>query len=61
MRENLLLAVRGLNRPDHGAALGECYGLFPVLKDRQGRTPAASRGGERQMLTIAPRLAGPSS
>ncbi len=53
VRENLLLAVRGLDRPDHGAALGDCYGLFPVLKERQGQRAGSLSGGERQMLAIA--------
>ncbi len=53
VRENLLLAVRGLNRQESVAALGECYELFPVLKDRQGQRAGSLSGGERQMLAIA--------
>ena len=53
VRENLLLAARGLNRQDGAVALGECYELFPVLKDRQGQRAGSLSGGERQMLAMA--------
>jgi branched-chain amino acid transport system ATP-binding protein len=53
VRENLRLAVRGLGRPAALLALGECYELFPILRDRQGQRAGSLSGGERQMLAIA--------
>lgn len=53
VRENLLLAVRGLDKAGAATALDACYELFPVLKDRQGQRAGSMSGGERQMLAIA--------
>ena len=53
VRENLLLATRGLDKSTAVSVLGECYELFPVLKDRQGQRAGSMSGGERQMLAIA--------
>ena len=53
VRENLLLALRGLSRQEGVAALDECYSLFPVLKDRRPQRAGSLSGGERQMLAIA--------
>lgn len=53
VRENLLLAVRGLDHATSSSALAECYELFPLLGDRQGQRAGSLSGGERQMLAIA--------
>jgi branched-chain amino acid transport system ATP-binding protein len=53
VRENLLLAVRGLCKAEAVRALGECYERFPVLKDRHAQRAGSLSGGERQMLAIA--------
>ena len=53
VRENLLLGARGLDHAAGVAMLGECYALFPLLKERQGQAAGSLSGGERQMLAIA--------
>jgi branched-chain amino acid transport system ATP-binding protein len=52
VRENLLLAVRHLPKPESARVLDEVYSLFPVLSKRQQRAGQLS-GGERQQLAIA--------
>ncbi len=53
VRENLLLAVRGLSKAEAVQTLGECYERFPVLQDRHAQRAGSLSGGERQMLAIA--------
>ncbi len=51
--ENLQLAVRTLARDQRERALGEGYGLFPILKERRDQQAGQLSGGERQMLAMA--------
>lgn len=51
--ENLSLAVRALDRDQRDRALGEAYGLFPILAERRAQRAGQLSGGERQMLAMA--------
>lgn len=53
VRENLLLAVRGLKHDAAVEVMGECFTLFPILQKRQAQRAGQLSGGERQMLAIA--------
>lgn len=53
VRENLMLAVRGLGRAEGEQALSNAYALFPILVEREGQRAGQLSGGERQMLAIA--------
>ena len=53
VRENLLLARRGQDKVTAEHLLGECYALFPILRQRQSQKAGKLSGGERQMLAIA--------
>ncbi len=53
VRENLQLAIRGVDRNAASARLSACYDLFPVLGKRQKQKAGQLSGGERQMLAIA--------
>jgi branched-chain amino acid transport system ATP-binding protein len=51
VRENLLMGA--YNRKGHPTEdFDRVYGLFPVLKERQGQTGGTLSGGEQQMLAI---------
>jgi branched-chain amino acid transport system ATP-binding protein len=51
VRENLLMGA--YNRTGHvGEDFERVYGLFPVLKERQGQAGGTLSGGEQQMLAI---------
>ncbi len=52
-RENLLLAIRQLERAEAAGALGEAYEMFPILQERASQRAGHLSGGERQMLAIA--------
>lgn len=53
VRENLLLAVRRMDKAGAARALDEAYQLFPILLKRQSQRAGQLSGGERQMLAIA--------
>jgi branched-chain amino acid transport system ATP-binding protein len=53
VRENLLLALHQTRRANPESALVSCFGLFPILLERQHQRAATLSGGERQMLAIA--------
>jgi branched-chain amino acid transport system ATP-binding protein len=51
VRENLLMG--GYNRKGHATEdFDRVFGLFPVLKERQGQAGGTLSGGEQQMLAI---------
>lgn len=52
VRENLLLAVRNLDRRASARLLDEVYALFPLLNKRHQQCADSMSGGERQMLAI---------
>jgi branched-chain amino acid transport system ATP-binding protein len=53
VRENLLLgAYQRPAKEDIRRGLERCFGLFPVLKDRQKQPAGTLSGGEQQMLAI---------
>jgi branched-chain amino acid transport system ATP-binding protein len=52
-RENLLIAVRKGSNPEFQWTFEKIYGLFPVLKKREGQRGRSLSGGEQQMLCIA--------
>jgi branched-chain amino acid transport system ATP-binding protein len=53
VRENLLLALRNLDRQAVKPVLDEAYQLFPILPKRQHQPAGQLSGGERQMVAIA--------
>ncbi|MEZ4708867.1 MAG: ABC transporter ATP-binding protein [Caldilineaceae bacterium] len=53
VRENLLLALRHLNRTQAEDAIAEATTLFPILGQRSSQRAGKLSGGERQMLAIA--------
>ncbi|HVU09953.1 MAG TPA: ATP-binding cassette domain-containing protein, partial [Phototrophicaceae bacterium] len=53
VRENLLLALRKLDRASAKRALDEAYQRFPILTKRQQQHAGQLSGGERQMVAIA--------
>ncbi|MBI1881839.1 MAG: ABC transporter ATP-binding protein [Chloroflexi bacterium] len=53
IHENLLLAVRKLNKTAAKQSLAEIFKLFPTLELRQKQRAGRLSGGERQMLAIA--------
>ena len=54
VRENLLMgAYRRRDRVGIQRDLEWVYGLFPILKDRQGQRAGSMSGGEQQMCAIA--------
>jgi branched-chain amino acid transport system ATP-binding protein len=59
VRDNLMLGafvLRGRREIDEG--LQRCFGLFPVLLERQHQRAGTLSGGEQQMLAIARALMG---
>jgi branched-chain amino acid transport system ATP-binding protein len=52
VKENLLIAARGTEGADSWN-LERIYGLFPILKERQGLHANLLSGGEQQMLAVA--------
>ena len=52
IRENILLGAYQ-RRDDLTPDIDRCYGLFPILKDRQKQKAGTLSGGEQQMLAIA--------
>jgi branched-chain amino acid transport system ATP-binding protein len=53
IRDNLLLAVRTMDKAAANRSLDELYQLFPILGQRQTQRAGRLSGGERQMLAIA--------
>ncbi|MCX9079326.1 MAG: ABC transporter ATP-binding protein [Candidatus Methanoperedens sp.] len=53
VRENLLLALRKIDKQQAVHALEEAYELFPILPKRQHQRAGQLSGGERQMVAIA--------
>lgn len=54
VRENLLLGAFTRNdAPEIARDEARMYGLFPILKERQGQMAGSLSGGEQQMLAIA--------
>jgi branched-chain amino acid transport system ATP-binding protein len=53
VRENLLLALRKVDKAQTARILDEAYQLFPVLPKRQRQLAGQLSGGERQMVAIA--------
>ena len=53
VRENLLLALRHLNRTQAETAIAEATALFPILGQRAQQRAGKLSGGERQMQAIA--------
>lgn len=53
VRENLLLALRRLDKTEAARALDEAYQLFPILPKRENQRAGQLSGGERQMVAIA--------
>jgi branched-chain amino acid transport system ATP-binding protein len=53
VRENLLLALRSVNKAEALHAMDEAYQLFPIFPKRQQQRASQLSGGERQMLAIA--------
>jgi len=58
VRDNLELGCRIASKQGLLAALDKVYGLFPRLKDLEGRQGGTLSGGEQQMLTIGRALMG---
>ena len=57
VRENLEVAIKSTVGPNIWT-LERIYGLFPVLKEREGQQGTTLSGGEQQMLAIARTLMG---
>lgn len=53
IHDNLLLAVRKMDKAAASRSLDEVYQLFPILGQRQAQRAGRLSGGERQMLAIA--------
>ena len=53
VRENLDLGGSRLPKTERASQLDWLFGLFPILKARQGQRSATLSGGEQQMLAIA--------
>jgi branched-chain amino acid transport system ATP-binding protein len=54
VRENLMLgAYLRKDRAAIASDLERCFGLFPVLREREAQTAGTLSGGEQQMLAIA--------
>ena len=53
VRENLDLGGQHLTREQSDKQLDWLFGLFPILKSRQGQAARTLSGGEQQMLAIA--------
>jgi branched-chain amino acid transport system ATP-binding protein len=53
VRENLLLALRNLDKAKAARALDEAHLLFPILAKRWQQNTGQLSGGERQMVAIA--------
>ncbi len=53
VRENLDLGGNALTDTELGERLQWLFGLFPILRDRQGQIARTLSGGEQQMLAIA--------
>jgi branched-chain amino acid transport system ATP-binding protein len=52
--ENLMTGVYGMRgRIDVGSRIAWLYGLFPILKERDGQPASTLSGGEQQQLAIA--------
>jgi len=57
VRENLLLGMKSARRPGRWS-LGDVFGLFPLLGEREHAPGGVLSGGEQQMLTICRSLMG---
>lgn len=53
VRENLDLGGHHLTPDEHATQVDWLFGLFPILRERQGQAAGTLSGGEQQMLTIA--------
>ena len=53
VRENLDMGGNALADTELGERLEWLFGLFPILRDRQGQIARTLSGGEQQMLAIA--------
>jgi len=53
VRENLDMGGNALTDTELGERLEWLFGLFPILRDRQGQIARTLSGGEQQMLAIA--------
>ena len=53
VRENLNLGGNALPDVELSDRLEWLYGLFPILREREGQTAKTLSGGEQQMLAIA--------
>jgi branched-chain amino acid transport system ATP-binding protein len=52
VRENLLLGGYSRKAAEAGPVIERCFGLFPVLAERQRQKAGTLSGGEQQMLAI---------
>jgi branched-chain amino acid transport system ATP-binding protein len=52
VKENLIVARRDVSGSERNWTLERIFGLFPVLKERQGQFAGLLSGGEQQMLAI---------
>ena len=53
VKENLTIAARDAKKSDDPWNLDKVYGLFPILKEREGFHANLLSGGEQQMLAVA--------
>ena len=59
VEENLLLgAYLPKLRADRAVTLEECYGLFPILREKRRQLASTLSGGQQQMVSIARALMG---
>jgi len=62
VKENLVLgAYLRHNKSEAAASMENAFGLFPILRERQGQSGGTLSGGEQQMLAIARALMGTPS
>ena len=58
VEENLLLGATALNGRPATWGLEQVYGIFPILREREGQMAGSLSGGQQQMLAIARGLMG---